>query len=120
MNDNLKHCAHIGDAVWELFVREIVIGYSQSQKELHKLSVKFVNASAQARFMREIEPHLTAEELEFARRARNLPLGVSKKSDPAVHSTATAFEALIGYFYLNDKGRLQEITGMLKPCVELE
>jgi len=117
MSDNLKHCAHIGDAVWELFVREIVIGYTQNQKELHRLSVKYVKAVSQAQFMRDIEPHLTETELELAKRARNLPLGVSKKSDPAIHTTATAFEALIGHFYLNNKPRLQEILGILKTKI---
>ena len=114
LSNNLKHCAHIGDAVWELYVREIIIDYTQSQKEMHRLSVKFVKAAAQAQFMRELETHLTETELELAKRARNLPLGVSKKSDPAIHSAATAFEALIGHLHLNDKLRLQEILGILK------
>ncbi len=114
---NLKHCAHIGDAVWELFVREIIINYTQNQKQLHRFNVKFVNAAAQAQFMRDIEPHLTPEELELAKRARNLPLGANKKSDPAIHSAATAFEAVIGYLHLNNKPRLQEILGILKPGI---
>ena len=48
MNYNLKHYAYIGDCVWELFVREIVITKTQKQDVMHKLSTKFVNAQAQA------------------------------------------------------------------------
>ena len=131
MSNNLKHCAnarppaslpqcaHVGDAVWELFVREITITLTQNQTQLHRLTVKFVNATSQAQFMRDLEPYLTPEELELAKRARNLPLGVSKKSDPQTHTLATAFEALIGHLHLNDKNRLQEILGILKSRITI-
>lgn len=118
MSTDLKHCAHIGDAVWDLFVREIIIEHAKNQKQLHSLTVRFVNANFQAKMIRELEEYLIPDELEFAKRARNLPLGVNKKSDPAAHSNATAFEALIGHFYLNDKTRLQEILGILKDKIK--
>ncbi len=119
MSDNLKHCAHIGDAVWELFVREIIITYTQNQKQMHNLGIKFVNAASQAKMMHELETHLTPDEQIIVKRARNLPLGVNKKNDPANHSAATAFEAFIGYLYLNNKTRLQEILGILREKITL-
>ena len=48
MNYNLKHYAYIGDSVFELFIREIVIEKTQKQDLMHKMSTKFVNAQAQA------------------------------------------------------------------------
>ena len=118
MNTNLKHCAHIGDAVWELFVREHAIKHGSNQKQLHNLTVKFVNAPFQAELMMELEPHLTEEELEIARRARNLPLNVNKKSNPQIHAAATSFETLIGYFYFNNKSRLNEVLEKGMPFLE--
>ena len=48
MQYNLKHYSYIGDCVWELFIRELVIKKTQNQEFMHKLSTSFVNAQAQA------------------------------------------------------------------------
>lgn len=115
MSINLKHCAHIGDAVWELFVREFVINYAKTQRQLHQMSVKFVNANFQAKLMAHLGEHLTPDELEIARRGRNLPLGTTKKSNPQVHAIATSFEVLVGYLHLYEKNRLEFI--FQKACL---
>ena len=59
MNYNLKHYAYIGDCVWELFIREIVITKTQKQDLMHKFSTKFVNAQAQANILEGIIDKLT-------------------------------------------------------------
>lgn len=118
MEYNLKHYAHIGDAVWELFVREFVIEKTTNQKQMHNLTTKFVNAGFQAEMMKKLEPFLREEEVEIARRARNLPLTINKKSNPQIHCSATSFETIIGYFYLNNKVRLSEILKILKKELE--
>ena len=51
----------------------------------------------------------TEEEKELVRRGRNLPLTIAKRHNPKVHTSATAFEVLIGYLYINDKKRLEDI-----------
>ena len=114
MEYNLKHFAYIGDCVWELFVREIVITKTQKQDVMHKLSTKFVNAQAQADFLERIIEKLTQEELEIQKRGRNLKITINKKSNPKIHTLATSFEVLIGYWYLNDKERLAEIFELAK------
>ena len=114
MNFNLKHYAYIGDCVWELFVREIVINKTQKQDLMHKMSTKFVNAQAQADILETIINKLTDEELEIQKRGRNLKITINKKSNPKIHSLATSFEVLIGYWYLNDKNRLNEILEIIK------
>ena len=47
------------------------------------------------------------EEKELARRGRNLSIPVGRKAIQNIYRPATAFEVLIGYWYLNDKERLQ-------------
>jgi len=114
MNYNLKHYAYIGDCVFELFIREIVIEKTQKQDLMHKMSTKFVNAQAQADILENILEHLTEEELEIQKRGRNLKISINKKSNPKIHTLATSFEVLIGYWYLNNKTRLNEIFEIIK------
>lgn len=118
MNYNLKHYAYIGDCVFELFIREIVINKTQKQDMMHKISTKYVNAQAQADFLEKIIEKLTLEELEIQKRGRNLKITINKKSNPKIHALATSFEVLIGYWYLNDKTRLSEILDEIKKTIE--
>lgn len=110
---NLRNYAYLGDAVWELFVRDITILKTQNAKELHKITTEKVNAKVQHDFLMTIQDKLTEEELEILRRSRNLPIPVGRKSNQAEYRMATAFEALIGWWYKNDKTRLKEIEEIL-------
>ena len=114
MNYNLKHYAYIGDCVFELFIREIIIQKTQKQDVMHKLTTKYVNAQAQADFLEKIIENLNEEELEIQRRGRNLKITINKKSNPKIHALATSFEVLIGYWYLHDKNKLEEIYKQIK------
>ena len=100
---DIKQCAYIGDAVWELFVREICIKNAKTQKAMHNFSVKYVNASFQAHLLAELESFLTEDEKE-----------ITRKNNPQIHSLATAFEVLVGYFYINDKKRLDKFFEIVK------
>ncbi len=104
---SLRNYAHLGDAVWEIFVREYVIYKTSNPKILHKLTTERVNASFQAELLYSIEEELSDEEKELARRGRNLSIPVGRKAIQNIYRPATAFEVLIGYWYLNDKERLQ-------------
>ena len=44
---SLRNYAHIGDAVWEVFVREFVIQKTSNSKMLHKMTTDRVNATFQ-------------------------------------------------------------------------
>lgn len=106
---NLRNYAHLGDAVWELFVREITVSQTQNSQELHKITTEKVNAKFQHDLLGKIHDSLTADELEILRRARNIPVPTARKSNQAEYRMATALEALIGWWHLNDKVRLEEI-----------
>lgn len=110
---NLRNYAYLGDAVWELFVREFTVQKTQNAKELHKITTEKVNAGIQHDFLLTIQPILTEEEQEIVRRSRNLPVPVGRKSNQSEYRLATAFEALIGWWYKNNLDRLEEIKKIL-------
>ncbi len=110
---NLKNYAYLGDAVWELFVREKTIFQTQNAEKLHKITTDKVKAKAQHDLLMQIQEKLSEDELELMRRSRNLPVPIARKSNQSEYRMATAFEALIGWWYLNDKVRLKEIEELL-------
>ena len=106
---SLKNYAHIGDAVWEVFVRDYVIRKTSNSKMLHKMTTDRVNASFQMQMLEFIQNDLTEEENELVRRGRNLPIPVGRKNIQHEYRLATAFEVLIGFWYLHDKERLSSV-----------
>ena len=105
----MRNYAHLGDAVWELFIREITVMQTQNSQELHKITTDKVNAEFQNNLLIKLQEILTEEELDLLRRARNLPVPTSRRSQQSEYRMATAFEALIGWWHINDKARLSEV-----------
>ena len=103
----LRNYAHLGDAVWELFVRDYTVLKTSNAKLLHKITTERVNATFQRDILALISENLTEDELELARRARNLPIPVGRRAIQATYRQSTAFEVLIGYWYIHDKERLK-------------
>lgn len=104
--------AYMGDAVYEKYIREFVIKQGLCKNGLlHKKTIKYVNAKAQAEILCKIENKLTEEELDVVRRGRNSnPHSTAKNADVIDYKYATGFEALIGYLYLTKQHeRLEEI-----------
>ncbi len=118
MEYNLKHFAYMGDVVWELFIRELVIKKAKQQNKMHQLAIKYVNAAKQADILNLILEKLTPKEKEIQKRGRNLKITINKKNNPLIHSLATSFEVIIGYLYLTDKDRLSEILELIKNNLE--
>jgi ribonuclease-3 family protein len=109
--------AYIGDAVYELFIREnLVNDMNVKPHKLHVEAIKKVKASAQAEILQKIEPDLTEQEKEIVRRARNTKNHhLPKNSNVQEYMYATAFEGLIGYLYLN--GENERLNMILKKCI---
>jgi len=105
--------AYIGDAVFEVYVRmHIAKQGAIKPNALHKASIGFVCAKAQANILERIEEELDEVELNIVRRGRNANSNtIPKNASVADYKKATAFEALIGYLFLkNDINRLEEIV----------
>ena len=103
----LRNYAHLGDCVWELFVRNYTVLKTSNAKALHKMTTDRVNAAFQHKMLEFIMPDLTEEENELARRGRNLPIPVGRKNIQTDYRPATAFEVLIGYWYKHNSDRLE-------------
>lgn len=110
----LRNYAHLGDSVWEVFVRTYTIFKTSNAKILHKITTERVNAQFQKDMLGLIETELTDDEHEMARRARNLPIPAGRRSIQLDYRKATAFEVLIGYWYLHDKERLEYFYNKFK------
>ncbi len=103
--------AFVGDCVYSLFVREKLAEINRPSGELHSLSVKLVNASAQAQAFRAIEPMLKEKELEVFKRGRNFHTSSSpKNSTRGEYHIATGLETLFGYLHLcGETERVKEL-----------
>ena len=105
--------AYIGDAIYELYVRNRIIceHTDMPPHKLHLLSVHYVKANAQSNSIKHLEKELTDEELAIYKRGRNAKSAtVPKNADVSDYRRATGFEALLGYIYLkNDDTRLEYI-----------
>lgn len=110
----LRNYAHIGDSVWEVFVRTYTIYKTSNSKLLHKITTDRVNATFQKEMLNFLMPSLSEDEQELARRARNLPIPVGRRNIQADYRQATAFEVLIGYWHIHDSKRLEEIYNIVK------
>jgi ribonuclease-3 family protein len=108
--------AYIGDAVYELAVRGLLVSNGRvNLRLLHQATVGYVNAAAQAKAFRQLEGTLTEAESAVARRGRNTKSNhVPRHGDMLDYRLSTAFECLIGYLYLKgDRERLAEVLGIL-------
>ena len=63
--------AFVGDAVYGLYVRTKLSFVNRPSAQLHKMSVEYVNASAQARAYSIIAERLTEKEMSVFKRGRN-------------------------------------------------
>ncbi|MBE6750618.1 MAG: ribonuclease III [Ruminococcaceae bacterium] len=105
----------VGDAVYGLLVREKLAEINRPSGELHKLSVVMVNATAQAKAYKIIEPLLTEKEEAIFKRGRNFHTSnTPKHSTAGEYHTATGLECLFGFLYLvGEKERIKEIFNMI-------
>ena len=108
--------AYIGDSVFDLYVRtKYVLGCAKNAGALHSMSIRLVNARAQAEFARRWMERFTEAEADIFRRGRNAKSpSPPKNMSLADYKYATALEAVVGYLFLTGQaGRIDEILGTL-------
>ena len=110
--------AHCGDAVFELLVRSWLCSTGKATtRDLHRLTVSYVNAPAQAARVERMLPLLTEDELAFYRRGRNAHVhAVPKNATHEQYSKATGLECLFGALYL--AGKLDRINELFLSTME--
>ena len=96
--------AFVGDAVYGLYVRTALSEVNRPSGELHRLSVKLVNAAAQAKAFLLISDMLSEDEMSIFKRGRNFRTNSKPQSaSGGEYHTATGLECLFGYLYLKGK-----------------
>ena len=106
--------AHLGDGVFEVMVRAWLILRGKARaKDLHRATVRYVAAPAQAATVERLLPLLTPEEADVYRRGRNTaPHSVPKAASRAQYQAATGLEALFGWLYL--QGRTERLNELFE------
>ena len=105
--------AYIGDCVYDLIIKSMVISDGNKQVHtLHEQTSRYVQASAQSKMMRAMQPCLTEEEHAVYRRGRNAKsVSPAKNQSITDYRRATGFEALLGFLYLRKEyERLMELV----------
>jgi ribonuclease-3 family protein len=117
----VRSLAYIGDAVYELHVREGMLRGGAKVQALHVATVKRVSAAGQAAMVQRLLPHLDEVELGVFKRARNYKTGTPRRVNPQHYKLSTAFEAVLGYLHLKrDQARLRELLDLTDQYREEE
>ena len=111
---NVLALAYLGDSVYEVYIRDYLIKNGiEKVKKLQEEAIKYVSAKNQAKFLNLLldKNFFNEVELEILYRARNHKGSRHpKNTDIITYKHSTAFEAVIGYLYLeNDIKRIEEI-----------
>lgn len=111
--------AYIGDAVYEVFIREHLLKSGKTKpNELHKSATSFVSANAQYRLIQRMkdEKILTSAEEEVFKRGRNAKSHTTaKNANIAAYRASTGFEALIGFLHLT--GQHDRLSELVDWCI---
>ncbi len=111
--------AYIGDAIYELVIRTILVRRGNTQvNKLHKHASGLVKAEKQSEMIGLLEAEFTQEELHIYRRGRNAKSNTSAKNASIVaYRRATGFEAVMGYLYL--KGNYSRMLELIRKGLEI-
>ncbi len=104
--------AYVGDAIYELVVRTILVSEKNEQVEkLHKEAINFVKAETQKNLIEALMQYLREDEEAVYKRARNSKQHTTPKNAKlSDYHKATGFEAVMGYLYLKgDEDRMLEL-----------
>lgn len=110
--------AYLGDVVFEMFIRSRYVWPSRRMPQLQNTVVSLVNAEAQSKLLQKFVDNfkLTSAEQGVLARGRNASLTARKKGKggESMYQDSTAFEALIGYTYISDKVRFNEMISWVR------
>ena len=111
---NIITLAYIGDAYYEVCIREFLINRGIIKvEELQREAIKHVSAKGQCRIVTYLIDNniLNDLELEIFKRGRNYKRSSHpKNTDIITYKMSTGFEAVIGYLYLsNNINRIREL-----------
>ncbi len=115
--------AYIGDAIYEVFVREYLLDKGLTKPAmLQKNATKFVSAKAQAKIISAMDELDFLNELTYFKRGRNAhSKTTAKNTDVVTYRISTGFEAVVGILHLTQqKERLQEFWDFSLKTIEAD
>lgn len=117
---NILLLAYLGDAVYELWVRKHLLAKGiEKVEEMHKAAIYYVQAKTQAGILKQLMAELDETETDVVMRGRNAKGHHPRNVDVVTYRHATAFEALVGYWYLTDKKtRMKSIMDRIDVILE--
>ncbi|MBB5887434.1 ribonuclease-3 family protein [Lactovum miscens] len=108
--------AYIGDAVWEVYVRDHLLSLGLTKPgQLQKEATMYVSAKAQAKLAEDW--NLTEEEQSYFLRGRNAhSKTTAKNTDVVTYRVSTGFEAVFGFLHLTN--RIERESQLAEFCIE--
>ena len=110
--------AYLGDAVYELYIREYLIGKGIVKvNDLQNESLKYVSAKSQSDHLKRLmdENFLTSDEIDIVKRGRNMSSHNKKNTDIVTYKRSTGLECLIGSLKID--GNITRINEIMEFIV---
>jgi len=108
--------AYLGDAVFELMVREMLLREGVPFHDMFSRAKSYVSAKAQSEMYHRIFLQLSPEEQAVLKRGRNLhSLSRAKNADVSEYRHSTGLEALFGHLHKN--GEISRLSEVFLMCV---
>lgn len=114
MDKNVLILAYLGDAIYELYIREYLVEHENCKiSEFQNKAICYVSANNQSKYLAKLleQDFFTKEEQDIIFRARNHKGNRHpKNTDILSYKHATALEAVLGYLSLQkEEIRIKEI-----------
>ncbi len=106
--------AYLGDAVYELHIRRLLLWPPKRLGDYHNQVIAQTRAEKQAQHLLRLLPDLTEEEQGWVRRGRNSAGSGPRRLESGIYGQASALETLLGFLYITDPERLEELLGRLE------
>ncbi len=115
---NALAIAYLGDAIYEVYIREhVLLMGNYKQNILHRRSIAYVSAKAQAKIIKAMQSDLTEEEFDIVKKGRNMKSNTSPKNTDIIdYRYSTGFETLIGYLYL--QGNISRLEDIIQKAID--
>ncbi len=116
---NGSNLSYIGDAYYELEIRKYLLSKNITKnKDLRKISIEFVSASAHSYIFENLKDLLTEEELAIFTRGRNASTtGHRKNVNRLEHAISSGYEAVLGFLYLKED--FERLEFLMKKSIEI-
>lgn len=104
--------AYLGDVYYELGIRKYLLNTGITKvNDLHKKAILYTSGTAQAGIIKTLldESFLKEDEINYYKKGRNASGPGRKNIDMSLYHQSTGFEAMMGYLYLTNQVRADEI-----------